>query len=350
MYDEGVVTPLLHADVDSFFASVVMRRRPDLRDIPMAVVAHVFIASPNYRARAEGIRAGMLVEEALARHPSLVLVDVPRDEVEEVSDALFDLFHEVADEVEPGSLEEAFLRIRGDTWEAAVATGHELRRRAAAELRVALSVGVGRTKLMAKLASRRAKPDGLHVIDAVREAELRTSLPIIEAWGVGGATLERLALLDVATLGDLDGIGSDRLRRVCGTRMARRLKSFRDGTDDSQVRPVSRRSTLTAEMATAGYERRDWTVDEMLTACVNRVCRRASRAGLAAGGITVTLLPAAGVAIRVGRVGEQETADPHVWRRVVDELCAEALPRPVAGVRVSLTRLVPTEWAMTPLF
>ena len=92
---------MLHVDADAFFASVALRSRPDLAGRPVAVVAHVYIASANYPARARGVRSGSLVQDALRQCPELVLIDVPRAEVEEVGDALFDIFHSAARAVEP---------------------------------------------------------------------------------------------------------------------------------------------------------------------------------------------------------------------------------------------------------
>jgi DNA polymerase IV len=96
--------PLLHADADSFFASVVLRDRPELATRPVAVVAHVFVASANYPARARGVRGGTLVQDALRQCPELVLLDVPQVAVEEAADALLALFRQVGRAVEPGSM------------------------------------------------------------------------------------------------------------------------------------------------------------------------------------------------------------------------------------------------------
>lgn len=347
--------PILHADADAFFASVVMRHQPELRDTPMAVVAHVIIASANYPARARGVRGGMLVQEARHRCPGIVLIDVPRDEVEEVSDELFVLFDQVAEKVEPGSMEEGFLDVGATSWDDAVTQAIALRRRVETELGITISVGIGRTKLMAKLGSRAAKPDGVHVIDGQEEARLRSELAIGDVWGIGGTSRERLERLGVATLADLDGVPRDRLLRVCGTGMARRLWSIRDGSDDAVVRGMRERSTLTAEVAASGYERRDWTLEEMLATCLARVCHRATNAGLAATGLKLTLPRPDGPPIVLARGPLPATADPEVWGATARELVERDLAdREVApmltGARVTLTGLLPVEWATTPLF
>lgn len=342
--------PILHADADAFFASVVMRHQPALREIPMAVVAHVIIASANYPARALGVKGGMLVQEALHKCPQMVLIDVPRDEVEDVSDELFALFNEAAEKVEPGSMEEGFLDVGARSSDQAIEAATALRQRAERQLGITLSVGIGRTKLMAKLGSRAAKPDGIHVIDEHEEARLRSDLPIGDVWGIGSTSRERLRQLGVVTLADLDSVPADRLRRVCGTGMARRLASIRDGSDDAVVRGMNERQSLTSEVAASGYERRDWTVDEMLATCTERVCRRAASAGLAATGLKLTFLQADAAPIVITRGSVPATADALVWHAVGQELLGrDPLPK-LTGVRVALTGMLPAEWAMTPLF
>ncbi|ACZ21144.1 nucleotidyltransferase/DNA polymerase involved in DNA repair [Sanguibacter keddieii DSM 10542] len=344
------VGPLLHADADAFFASVVLRSRPELVAVPMAVVAHVFVASANYPARALGVTGGMLADDALRQHPGLVLVDVPRAEVEEAGDALFDLFHECARAVEPGSVEEAFLDVGASDWDAAVAAGHDLRRRAAAELGLPVSVGVGRTKLMAKLASRATKPDGLHVIGPEREAELRTALPLGEVWGVGAATRDRLANLGVQRLGDLDDVPRALLQQACGTAMARRLWRIRDGTDDATVRTVEARSVISAEGATSGYGRADLSTADLVASCAVRACRRAARAGLVAAGLVLTLRAEGGSPVVVKRSLAEATSSPEDVLPVARDLVATALADEVATVRVSLTGLLPAGLVQQTLF
>ena len=342
---------LLHVDADSFFASVVLRHRPRLAAVPVAVVAHVFVASANYPARARGVRGGMLAQEAQHLCPELVLIDVPRDEVEEVSDALFDIFRESARAVEPGSMEEAFLDVGAQTLPEAVAAGEALRARVARELGIAVSVGIGRTKLMAKLASRAAKPDGIHAIGGDEEAGLRETLPVADVWGLGAKTVERLRLIGVARLGDLDRVPRDELQRVCGTAMARRLRAIREATDDAVLHPVEGRTTLSSEGTISGYNRRDWTPTELLEACVARACRRAERAGLTATGITVVLRAETGAPpVTLKHKTADAVADPQFWTEALRAPLADAAVQHLVGVRATLTGLVSPERAPQTLF
>nr|WP_256792889.1 DNA polymerase IV [Terrabacter sp. Ter38] len=226
---------ILHADADAFFASVEQRDDPALRGRPM-VVAHEVVACPSYEARALGIHAGMPLRQVQRRWPHVLVTGYRAEAYEEASVRLFEVFRRFTPLVEPGSVEEAFLdvtgRDRGDPRGMAVA----LRAAARAEVGLPVSVGVGRTKLMAKLASRRAKPDGLVVVDAELEARVRPRLRLDELWGVGPTTYEKLHAAGLFVVADLQGLDEDDLKRLVTTAMARRLVSIARGTDDATIR------------------------------------------------------------------------------------------------------------------
>jgi len=332
--------PLLHADADSFFASVVLRERPDLVERPMAVVAHVFIASANYPARARGVRGGTTVQDALRACPELVLVEVPTAAVEDAADALLALFRDVAVAVEPGSVEEAFLDVGAEDWNEAAIAARSVRRRARDELGLPVSVGVGRTKLMAKLASRRAKPDGLLVVGTELEHRLRTSLPVEDVWGIGAKTLERLRQLGVGHLGELAGVSDGDLRSTCGTAMFRRLRAIQHGTDDSRVRALGDRTSMSTETTTAGYQRPDRSPAELVEVCVQRLCHRLQGAGLVARVLTVTLHPEGpGPALTLRHARLDATADPDVWAEVTRDLLQGLELPDLSGARLTASDL-----------
>lgn len=331
---------LLHVDADSFFASVALRSRPHLRERPVAAAAHVIITSANYPARARGVHSAMLVADALAACPELVVIDVPQAEIEETAEALFDVFHDIARTVEPGSIEEAFLDVGTDDPGEAAMVGHALRRRVAQQLGIPVSVGVGSTKLMAKLASRAAKPDGLHVIDAAEEARLRTELPSSDIWGVGPKTLERLKRLGVLRIGDIDHVPAAELQRECGTLMARRLRQIREGTDDANLRPVEHRTTLSAGGSIAGYARADKSPTALATESVARACHRAERAGLVASGLTLTLAPEhGGRIIQLKQALPDPTNSAAEWTPVATRLLAATSVPLLSTLTVTLTGL-----------
>ncbi|GGM88954.1 DNA polymerase IV [Terrabacter tumescens] len=263
---------LLHADADAFLASVEQRDDPTLRGRPI-VVAHEVVACPSYEARALGIHAGMPVRQVQRRWPHVLVTGYRTEAYEEASARLFEIFRRFTPLVEPGSVEEAFLdvtgRDRGDPRGLAVA----LRAAARAEVGLPVSVGVGRTKLMAKLASRRAKPDGLVVVDAELEARVRPRLRLDELWGVGAATYEKLHAAGLFVVSDLDGLDEDDLKRIVTTAMARRLVSIARGTDDATIRlPQPRRSVSTSRSFAATRTRSK--VVAVLDECVDRAVTR----------------------------------------------------------------------------
>src|SRR3954447_13368797 len=184
---------ILHADADAFFASVEQRDDPELRGKPTVVGGGVVMAA-SYEARAYGIHGAMGGRRARQLCPQLVSVPPRFEAYTEASRALFDLFEETAPLVEGLSLEEAFLAVRG--LERISGTPRQiaerLRRRARERIGLAVTVGVARTKVVTKMASRAAKPDGLLVIEPERESEFLTPLPVEALWGVGAATADKL--------------------------------------------------------------------------------------------------------------------------------------------------------------
>ena len=240
---------ILHADADAFFASVAARRDRDLIDKPVAVASHI-ICSANYAARAFGIHSAMRTREAVRLCPGLTLVGLGGIDTVQAGHELMTLFEQVAHtggadgRVEPGSMEEAFIDPRPRD---PIEVGAEIRARARDELGLPVSVGVARTRLMAKLASRRAKPDGLLVIRPEDEPALRAELSIEDLWGVGPRTGRRLAdELGVHWLRELAGHSERTLAAVVGTTMARRLVAMHAGTEDDTVKLLGPRRAIAA--------------------------------------------------------------------------------------------------------
>jgi DNA polymerase-4 len=232
---------LIHADGDAFFASVEERDDPSLAGVPFAVASHV-VMSASYAARAHGIHGAMPLRQAQRLFPGLRVVEPHPERYEQASAELFGLFRELTPFVEPGSLEEAFLDV-ALVGKEPVAEAGTLRRRARDELGLPVSVGVGTTKLMAKVASRRAKPDGLVVITWGEDRALRRALRLDEVWGVGPAKVEALRRQGIRTVGDLVDREVRDLAPIVGVMIARRLAAVAAGTDDASIRvPGERRS------------------------------------------------------------------------------------------------------------
>jgi len=263
---------ILHADADAFFASVEQRDDPRLRGRPM-VVAHEVVACPSYEARGLGIHAGMPLGQVRRRWPHVLVTGYRPEAYEAASAGLFEVFRRFTPLVEPGSIEEAFLdvegRDRGDPGALAVA----LRSTCRDEVGLPVSVGVGRTKLMAKLASRRAKPDGLVVVDAELEARVRPRLRLDELWGVGPTTWGRLHAAGLLVVADLRGWSEDDLKRIVSTAMARRLLAIADGTDDATIRLPGPRRSVSASRSLPPTRTRSKVV-AVLDECVGRALHR----------------------------------------------------------------------------
>jgi len=189
----SAIASILHADADAFFASVEQRDDPALRGRPTIVGGGVVLAA-SYEARAYGIHSGMGGRRARQLCPQAIVVPARFEAYTEASRALFDLFEETAPLVEGMSLEEAFLDVRG--LEHISGTPRQiaarLRRQARERVGLAVTIGVARTKVLAKMASRAAKPDGLLVIEPERERTFLEPLPVEALWGVGDVTALKL--------------------------------------------------------------------------------------------------------------------------------------------------------------
>ena len=215
---------ILHADVDAFYASVAQRDAPELRGRPVIVGSWVVMAA-SYEARAFGVRGGMGTMRARRRCPDAIVVDTDWPAYVEASRAVFEIFERWAPVVEPGSMEEAFLDVRGAAAPAAQ-IALALRREVREQVGLPLSVGVARTKVLAKIASRSAKPDGLFVVPPEREVEFLHALPVERLWGVGpgdGAQAPRRRTADrrpggTAGRGGAHGDGWARRRAGTSTR------------------------------------------------------------------------------------------------------------------------------------
>jgi DNA polymerase IV len=279
---------ILHADADAFFASVEQRDDPSLRGRPTIVGGGVVLAA-SYEARAYGIRSGMGGRRARRLCPHAAVVPARFDAYVEASRSLFDLFEDTAPLVEGMSLEEAFLDVRGlerisGTPRQIAAT---LRRRARERIGLAVTVGVARTKVLAKMASRAAKPDGLLVIEADEEAAFLRPLSVEALWGVGAVTAEKLHTRGIHTIEQLGRVDEGELARFLGVHAGRHLPSIALNRDQRRVRRGRRRRSIGTQSAFAGGGRSGAELDALLVSLVDRVTRRARAANRA--GRTVTL-------------------------------------------------------------
>ncbi|WP_257423494.1 DNA polymerase IV [Nocardioides carbamazepini] len=234
-----VACPILHVDMDAFYASVMIRDRPELQHVPVVVGGghRGVVLSANYPARGYGIRSGMPGAEAARLCPDAVTMAPDFGLLTPVSKAIMETFRTITPVVEVTSLDEAFLDVRGAVrlFGPPEAIAERLRSRVRAEHGITCSVGIAASVSVAKLASRQAKPDGVRVIRPERFVAEVHPLDIGVLYGVGEATRQRLQRLGLITVGDVAAIPVDLLRRMVGRHLGGRLHALVWGTDRTEL-------------------------------------------------------------------------------------------------------------------
>ncbi|MFG2106827.1 DNA polymerase IV [Micromonospora chersina] len=245
--------PILHVDMDAFFASVEVRRRPELRGQPVVVGGigpRGVVSSASYEARRFGVRSAMPTARARALCPQAVYLPPDFTAYSAASRAVMRIFRDVTPLVEPLSLDEAFLDVAGARRLFGTPTeiARLIRRRVAEEQELTCSVGVAPSKFVAKLGSTRAKPDGLLVVPAARVLEFLHPLPVAALWGVGERSAEALQRLGLRTVGDLAEAPPGLLRRAVGEASAAHLHELAWGRDPRRVSPEHVEKSIGAEV------------------------------------------------------------------------------------------------------
>ena len=266
---------ILHADVDSFFASVEQRDDPRLRGRPVIVGGWVVLAA-SYEAKAAGVKTAMSAKEARRRCPEVIVVPARMRAYSEASKAMFAVFEDASPLVEPLSIDEAFLDVRGMRRLAGSPTDMAARLRRDVRERVGLpiTVGVARTKFLAKVASGVAKPDGLLVVEPHRELEFLHPLAVERLWGVGPATARKLHAVRLLTVGDVAGLSEETLVALLGRGSGRQLYALSRNHDARRVRPGRRRGSIGAQRALGRSSTSPEALDATLVALVDRITRR----------------------------------------------------------------------------
>ncbi|MDQ2796155.1 MAG: DNA polymerase IV [Actinomycetota bacterium] len=261
---------MLHMDMDAFFASVEIKKRPDLRGRPVVVGGghRGVVAAASYEARRYGVRSAMSMSHALRLCPRAVVLPPDRDAYIRTSAQVMSILRDVTPLVEPLSLDEAFLDVSGATrlLGRPGVIARAIRARVAAELELTCSVGIASTKFVAKLASSRCKPDGMLVVPAASILDFLHPLPVTALWGVGARTAEPLHGLGIRSVGDLADTPLDTLRRAVGAAAAEHLSALAHGLDPRAVQPHETEKSISA----------DRTLDVDLTA-ESDVCRELLR-------------------------------------------------------------------------
>jgi DNA polymerase IV len=271
---------ILHADLDAFYASVEQRDDPRLRGRPVVVGGGVVLAA-SYEAKAYGVRTAMSEGRARRLCPDAVVVAPRMSAYADASKAVYRIFEETAPRVEGLSIDEAFLDVRGVRRLAGTPTEVALRLRQEVRERVGLpiTVGVARTKFLAKVASGVAKPDGLLVVPPDRELAFLHPLPVERLWGVGPVTAAKLHARAITTVGQVAGLAEPVLVSMLGRASGRHLYALAHNRDPRPVQPGRRRHSIGSQCALGRLRKPPDAADVALIALVDRVARRMRAAG-----------------------------------------------------------------------
>jgi DNA polymerase-4 len=271
---------ILHADLDAFFASVEQRDDPRLRGRPVIVGAGVVLAA-SYEAKAYGIRTAMGAAAARRLCPHAVVVPPRMSAYAEASKAVFQVFEEAAPVVEGLSIDEAFLDVHGMGRSVGSPTEIAVRLRRDVRERVGLpiTVGVARTKFLAKVASAVAKPDGLLVVPPDGELAFLHPLPVERLWGVGPVTAAKLRDRGYVTVGQVALLPEGALTAMLGRGSGRHLHALAHNLDPRPVQGRRRRGSIGSQRARGRAPRSPDSVDADVVALVDRVTRRMRAAG-----------------------------------------------------------------------
>ena len=271
---------ILHADVDAFFAAVEQRDDPDLRGRPVIVGAWVVLAA-SYEAKAHGVRTAMSVARARRLCPRAIVVEPRMSAYAEASKAVYRVFDDTTPLVEGLSIDEAFLDVRGLRRLSGTPTEVAERLRCAVRERVglAITVGIARTKFLAKVASGVAKPDGLLMVPPGGELAFLHPLPVERLWGVGPVTASKLRAVGLTTVGEVAQLSEASLIALLGRASGRHLHALAHNRDRRPVQVRRRRRSVGAQRALGRSPRSLDDVDAALVALVDRVTRRMRAAG-----------------------------------------------------------------------
>ena len=282
------VATILHADLDAFYASVEQRDDPRLRGQPVIVGAGVVLAA-SYEAKALGVQTAMGLRQARRLCPRALVVRPRMSAYSEASKAAYRVFDDTTPLVEGLSIDEAFLdtrgleRLAGTPLEIAARLRLEIRRRVG----LPITVGIARTKFLAKVASAVAKPDGLLLVPPERELDFLHPLPVERLWGVGRVTARKLHARGIRTVGEVAALEEGVLVSMLGRAQGRHLHALAHNRDPRRVQTGRRRGSIGSQRAFGRIAMSPEDIDAIAVGLVDRVTRRMRKAGRA--GRTVVL-------------------------------------------------------------
>ncbi|WP_286178001.1 DNA polymerase IV [Arthrobacter sp. SLBN-53] len=273
---------ILHADLDSFYASVEQRDDPSLRGRPVIVGGGVVLAA-SYEAKAYGVRTAMGGHQAKRLCPQAVVVPPRMRAYFEASRAVFEVFHDTTPLVEPVSVDEAFLDVGGlgRVSGTPIQIGAQLRDRVRVDVGLPITVGIARTKFLAKVASQEAKPDGLLLVPPDGELAFLHPLPVRRLWGVGAKTADKLRAHGIQSVADVAELSETSLGAMVGPAMGRQLFALAHNIDRRRVSSGVRRRSVGAQRA-LGWSGSDMSaaeIDAVVINLVDRITRRMRGSG-----------------------------------------------------------------------
>ncbi|UJW30879.1 DNA polymerase IV [Saccharothrix sp. AJ9571] len=318
---------ILHADLDAFYASVEQRDDASLRGRPVIVGGGVVLAA-SYEAKACGVRTAMGGWQARALCPDAVVVPPRMKAYSAASKAVFSVFRNTTPLVEGISIDEAFLdvaglkRLRGEPADIAVRLREDVLR----EVGLPITVGVARTKFLAKVASAVAKPDGLLVVPPGGELDFLHPLPVERLWGVGRVTAERLHSRGITTVAQVADLAEGRLVSMLGRAAGHHLHALAHNRDPRPVRVGKRRGSIGSQRALGRRPRTAEDLDAILLGIVDRLGRRLRAAHRVCRTVVLRLRFADGSRATRSHTLPEATAGTQVVLSTARELLAGAMP------------------------
>ncbi len=266
---------ILHADLDAFYASVEQLLDPSLRGRPIAVGGGVVLAA-SYEARLCGVKGGMPGRQARQLCPGLLFVGGHFSEYQRLSDEVMSVLHDITPVVERISIDEAFLDVSGAVhlFGLPATIAQTIRQRVRDDIGLPISIGVARTKHLAKIASQVAKPDGLAVVPADAERAFLDPLPVGLVWGIGPVTQRRLAALGISTIGQLAESPDQAVTALLGRALGTKVMALAANEDRRRVRSARRASSVGAQSALGRQEADPALVRATLAHLADRVAGR----------------------------------------------------------------------------
>lgn len=341
---------VIHIDIDAFFASVELKKRPELKGKPVIVGAdgdpakRGVVSTATYEARSKGVSSGMPLKRAQKLCPDAVFLPVDFESYEKESERFFKILRDYSPLVESFGLDEAFIEIiaegGADPFPNALVIAREIKARIKKELGINVSVGVAPNKLLAKLSCELGKPNGFYSLAEADVERTLKDLPARKLWGVGPKTEARLKELGVHTVGELSKLPVQHLEKNFGPIIGRTLHEHSRGVDASPVVPFHEPESIGREV-TFEHDTADlYLIKETLYALTEDVVARLKAEGYKAQTVTIKIRYSDFRTITLSKTVEEMTDSLNdIWFKAVELLEAAEFPKAVRLVGVKVSKL-----------